>query len=136
MAVSEKHAKQANQSSAEQAPYPSEGYAWFVVAILMIVYIFSFIDRQILALLKPMLDSELKWSNEAYGYINSAFQGAYALGLLGFGWFIDRFGVKIGYAVSILATSSRPSSTMLISRIRNFWILPVTVVGKASTNFQ
>jgi hypothetical protein len=39
-------------------------------------------------------------------------------------------------AVSIRAAAWRPSSSMLISRIRNFWILPVTVVGKASTNFQ
>ena len=48
-----------------------------------------------------MLDAELKWTNEQYGIVNAAFQGAYARGLLGFGWFIDRFGVKIGYAFSI-----------------------------------
>ena len=29
-----------------------------------------------------------------------------------------------------------PSSATAISRIRNFWTLPVTVIGKASTNFQ
>src|SRR5262245_55674821 len=31
--------------------YPPTGYAWYVVAVLTIVYIFSFIDRQILNLL-------------------------------------------------------------------------------------
>ncbi len=40
------------------------------------------------------------------------------------------------YAVSIRAAAWRPSSSMLISRMRNFWILPVTVIGKCSTNFQ
>jgi MFS family permease len=32
-------------------PYPAPSYAWYVVAVLMIVYVFSFIDRQILSLL-------------------------------------------------------------------------------------
>mgnify|MGYP003347542033 CR=1 FL=1 len=35
---------------------PDQGYAWFVVAILMIVYIFSFIDRQIISLPNPPLE--------------------------------------------------------------------------------
>ena len=39
-------------------------------------------------------------------------------------------------AVSMLAASWSPNSSMLISRILNFWILPVTVIGKLSTNFQ
>mgnify|MGYP001548633998 CR=1 FL=1 len=34
-------------------------------------------------------------------------------------------------AVSIAATSPRPSSMIACSRILNFWILPVTVVGNA-----
>ena len=38
------------------------------------------------------------------------------------------------YAVVIAAAVSRPSSLMLCSRMMNFWTLPVTVVGKASTN--
>ena len=37
--------------------------------------------------------------------VNSAFQGAYAVGLLLFGWFVDRYGTKIGYAVSIVLWS-------------------------------
>ncbi|MGH8528929.1 MAG: spinster family MFS transporter [Nevskiales bacterium] len=37
----------------------SSGYAWFVVAILMIAYIFSFIDRQILSLLVAPIRRDL-----------------------------------------------------------------------------
>lgn len=41
------------QQSAQttEDPYPSNGYAWYVVGVLTFVYIFSFIDRQILNLL-------------------------------------------------------------------------------------
>src|SRR5215510_10757975 len=40
----------ANESD-QQGPYPHQGYAWYVVGVLKLVYIFSFIDRQILNLL-------------------------------------------------------------------------------------
>jgi len=39
------------------------------------------------------------------------------------------------YAVSIWATSSRCSSCIDTSRILNFWIFPVTLMGKPVTNF-
>src|SRR5689334_9118861 len=35
----------------EEEPYPPIAYAWYVVGALTIVYVFSFIDRQILNLL-------------------------------------------------------------------------------------
>ena len=40
------------------------------------------------------------------------------------------------YAVRTPAALDRPSSSTATSRILNFWILPVTVIGNASTNFQ
>ena len=48
-------------------------------------------------------------------------------------WIAIRRG---GHAVSICAASSKPSSLIACSRRLNFWIFPVTVVGKLSTNFQ
>jgi len=38
-------------SAADETPYPSTGYAWYVVGVLTLVYVFSFVDRQILNLL-------------------------------------------------------------------------------------
>jgi MFS family permease len=39
------------KSEEQEDPYPPVGYAWYVVGVLTLVYIFSFIDRQILSLL-------------------------------------------------------------------------------------
>src|SRR5205823_496439 len=39
------------------------------------------------------------------------------------------------YAVATVAACSRPSSSIADSRILNFCTLPVTVIGKESTNF-
>ena len=80
-------------------------YRWLVCALLFFATTINYIDRQILSLLKPILDEQLRWTNAQFGLVNSAFQAAYAVGLLLFGAFIDRVGTKIGYAVSIAAWS-------------------------------
>src|SRR6185436_15836126 len=76
-------------------------FRWFIVGLLFLATTINYMDRQVLSLLKPTLDVELKWSNEDYGKVQAAFFGVYAASYAVFGWFIDRFGVRIGYAVSI-----------------------------------
>ncbi|HVO12615.1 MAG TPA: MFS transporter [Vicinamibacteria bacterium] len=76
-------------------------YRWVVCALLFFATTVNYVDRQILALIKEFLDAELHWSNETFGWVNSTFQLAYAVGLLFFGRFVDRHGTRIGYAVSI-----------------------------------
>ena len=106
-------------------------HRWVILALLFFATTINYIDRQILALLKPMLDAELGWTNEQYGYVNSAFQAAYAFGLVGFGWFIDRFGVKIGYAVSIFAWSAAAAAHALVGSVSGFrWARVALGVGE------
>lgn len=81
-------------------------YRWLICALLFLATTINYLDRQILSLLKPILDEELKWTNEEFGQVNAVFQGAYALGLLAFGAFVDRHGSKVGYAVSIVFWSA------------------------------
>src|ERR1700749_2968334 len=80
-------------------------YRWVVCGLLFFATTINYMDRQILSLLKPILDTELGWTNEQYGWVNAAFQFAYAVGVLFFGTLIDRVGTKIGYALSIGAWS-------------------------------
>ncbi|HWV99723.1 MAG TPA: MFS transporter [Candidatus Acidoferrum sp.] len=80
-------------------------YRWVVCALLFLATTVNYVDRQILSLLKEILDRDIGWNNTQFGLVNSAFQFTYGVGLLGFGWFVDRFGTKIGYAVSIAAWS-------------------------------
>jgi len=95
-------------------------YRWVICALLFFATTVNYIDRQILSLLKPILDEEMHWTNEQFGLINSAFQGAYGIGLLIFGWFIDRFGTKIGYGVSIAAWSVAAIGHAFVSSITGF----------------
>jgi ACS family hexuronate transporter-like MFS transporter len=80
-------------------------FRWVICALIFFATTINYMDRQILSLIKEILDKQLGWTNEQFGMVNSAFQGAYGIGLLLFGWFIDRYGTKIGYAVSIAAWS-------------------------------
>lgn len=49
--------------------FPKPGYAWFTVAVLLVVYTFSFIDRQILALLGPAIKADFGISDTEFGLL-------------------------------------------------------------------
>jgi ACS family hexuronate transporter-like MFS transporter len=95
-------------------------YRWLVCALLFFATTVNYFDRQILSLLKPMLDHELGWTNEEFGRVNAAFQGMYAVGLLVFGVLVDRLGSKIGYALSIGAWSLAAISHSLAGTVAGF----------------
>lgn len=76
-------------------------YRWRVVALLFFATTINYIDRQILSMLKPFIAEDFALSEASYGYIVSAFQAAYAIGLLFAGGLIDRFGTRISYAVAV-----------------------------------
>jgi len=95
-------------------------YRWLVCALLFLATTINYVDRQILSLLKPILDGELGWTNTQFGTVNAAFQAAYAVGLLLFGAFIDRFGARAGYAVSIAAWSLAAMAHALVGSVAGF----------------
>src|SRR5437867_856797 len=90
-------------------------YRWIICSLLFFATTINYIDRQILSLLKEILDKQIGWSNAQFGWVNSSFQLAYGVGLLGFGWFVDRFGTKIGYAISITAWSFAAAAHALVA---------------------
>jgi MFS transporter, ACS family, hexuronate transporter len=96
-------------------------HRWLVCALLFLATTINYVDRQILSLLKPILDTELGWTNQEFGNVNAAFQGAYAIGLLLFGAFVDRFGTKVGYAVSIAAWSLAALGHALVASVGGFF---------------
>jgi ACS family hexuronate transporter-like MFS transporter len=96
------------------------GHRWAVCGLLFFATTINYIDRQILSLLKPILDDQLHWTNAEFGMVNSAFQGAYGVSLLIFGWLIDKYGTKIGYAISIAAWSLAAMGHALVGSVGGF----------------
>jgi ACS family hexuronate transporter-like MFS transporter len=110
-------------------------YRWVVCALLFFATTVNYIDRQILALIKEFLDAELGWSNATFGWVNGVFQIAYAFGLLFFGWFVDRYGTKIGYAVSITAWSIAAVGHALVGSVGGFFTARVALGLSEGGNF-
>ncbi len=110
-------------------------YRWVVCALLFFATTINYLDRQILALLKPILDEQLHWTNEQFGAANSFFQGAYAMSLLIFGWFIDRFGTKIGYATSIIVWSFAAMAHALVHSVTGFYFARIALGLGEGGNF-
>jgi MFS transporter, ACS family, hexuronate transporter len=76
-------------------------FRWRICALLFFATTINYVDRQVLGLLAPLLQSQIGFNEVQYGYIVTAFQAAYALGLLAMGPIIDRIGTKLGYTLSI-----------------------------------
>ena len=76
-------------------------YRWTICALLFFGTTMNYVDRQVLGLLAPELQTKIGWTEVQYGYIVTAFQAAYALGLLLMGRLIDLIGTRVGYALSI-----------------------------------
>lgn len=76
-----------------------------VLALLVLVTLVGYADRQVIALLKPVLDRELGWTASDYATISSGFQLAVAIGFLGAGWLVDRFGPRMALGVGLVGWS-------------------------------
>jgi MFS transporter, ACS family, hexuronate transporter len=82
-----------------------KNYRWRICALLFFATTINYIDRQVIGLLKPVLEKEFNWTESDYGQIVMIFSASYAIGLLGFGRIIDKIGTKIGYSISIVVWS-------------------------------
>ncbi len=79
-----------------------DSFRWMILFMLFAATTINYLDRQILSILKPLLDTEFGWTDADYGMIMSIFQASYAVGLTMFGWIIDKYGARMGYAISIV----------------------------------
>lgn len=72
-----------------------------LIALVFIATALNYVDRQVLALLKPTLEAQFGWSDQQFAHLGSVFQITAAASLLGVGWFVDRFGVRASYAIAV-----------------------------------
>jgi len=106
---------QTNGNSGANDEYPSSGYAWYVVVILTLAYVFSFIDRQILSLLVQPIRADLGISDTQM----SLLQG------LAFGIFYTLLGIPIG------RLADRRSRRGIIAAGVTIWCLMTAACGLA-----
>ncbi|HKT29581.1 MFS transporter [Dyella sp.] len=110
-------------------------YRWRVCAMLLLATTINYTDRQVLGVLAPFLQQQIGWNELQYSYIVTAFQAAYAIGLLGAGAIIDKFGTRIGYALSIGVWSLAAAGHALATGVVSFAVARFALGLGESGNF-
>jgi len=91
---------------------------WRVLAVLFFATTINYIDRNVLSFVmtsdgfktdllglpagQPLDEAAQAHFKEVMGYVDACFKFAYAAGFLLVGWLMDRLGVRLGYAISIV----------------------------------
>ena len=107
-----------NLQQGEEAP-PARG-SWYVLAILVLVYTFNFIDRQIVGILAVPIKADLGLTDTELGLMGGL---AFAL-----------FYTSLGIPVAILA--DRTSRTWIMTIALAIWSLMTAVCGLAQNFWQ
>jgi MFS transporter, ACS family, hexuronate transporter len=93
---------------------------WTICAMLFVATSINYMDRQVIAILKPTLQHSIGMTELDYGYIVDAFQIAYALGLLLAGRLVDKIGARIGYMLVMAVWSLSAMGHALASTALEF----------------
>jgi len=78
---------------------------WLILGLIIGAGVLNYVDRQIIAVLKPVIEADLHWSDIDYGRLASLFQLAAAAGYLVTGRIVDRLGVKWANPLGVAAWS-------------------------------
>ncbi len=95
----------------------------------------NYIDRQVIGILKPFISESLGWNEADYGFIVTAFQVAYAIGLVTTGRFLDKFGTRIGYLWAIIVWSVAGMAHAAARSVTSFAIFRFLLGLGESANF-
>lgn len=108
-------------------PWPSPVIGWYAVAILTLAYVFSFIDRTIIALMVEPIKADLDLSDTQIGILHGfAFALFYTLMGLPIGWLADRSRRNVVISTGIFVWSLM---TAVCGLAKSFWHLFLARVG-------
>src|SRR5258707_3356197 len=98
-----------------------------ICALLFVASTINYIDRQVIGLLKPTLQSQIGWNEIDYSNIIFAFQLAYAIGLLFVGKVMDWLGSRKGFSLSVLVWSVAAMAHALAHSVMGFGVARFTL---------
>jgi MFS family permease len=100
MSVTEKKLATDNRQPATSSWFP-----WLLVAMLWVVVLLNYLDRQVIFSVFPLLKSELQLSDQQLGLLSTVFLWIYALLSPISGYLADRFGRRRIIIISLLVWS-------------------------------
>jgi len=100
---------------------------WLLLGLLIVAGIINYADRQIIAVLKPLLEHDLHWNDQDYGLLTSIFQFSAAISYLGVGWFVDRVGLKWANPLAVGAWSLAAMAHTVVRTFAQFAVARVAL---------
>lgn len=82
-----------------------ENRRWVIIVIIFLCTVFNYYDRQILAVLKPILKEEFDMGDIGYANLVNVFTIFYALMYPVSGWMVDRLGPRLVMFFSVVGWS-------------------------------
>jgi len=124
----------AGHDAAHEEPWPSPARAWYAIGILLIAFVFSFIDRSIIALLVEPIKKDLGISDFGIGLLQGlAFAIFYTLVGIPIGRLADRLSRRRIIAVGIFLWSLMTAACGLAKSFTGLFLARVGVgVGEAT----
>lgn len=114
--------------------YPSPAYAWYVVVILFLAFVVSFIDRQIISLLVEPIKADLGISDTQIGLLQGfAFTVFYTFAGIPLGRLVDKKNRKVIIIVGMFLWSVMTAMCGLAKNFTHLFIARIGVgVGEAA----
>ena len=94
-----------------------------LIGLLFVAIALNYVDRQVLALLKPTLEAQFGWTDQQFAHLGSVFQVTAAASFLFVGWLVDRFGVRLTLGIGVALWSLFGMAHAFASTVQQFVIV-------------
>jgi ACS family hexuronate transporter-like MFS transporter len=108
------------RSTAVAAKSKIKRLRWYICALLFFAATINYLDRQVIATLKPTLQQQGIWDDVGYSWVVFTFQTAYAIGLLLAGRVMDWLGTRKGFSLSVAFWSVAAMGHALAASVVSF----------------
>jgi ACS family hexuronate transporter-like MFS transporter len=93
---------------------------WWPSTVMMLGTVLAYLDRQVLALLSPMILAETHLNAQSYTETISAFSYAYMLSTIFWGSILDRIGLRLGMLISLTVWMVASASHSIVGTFLGF----------------
>jgi ACS family hexuronate transporter-like MFS transporter len=122
------------QNAPDTIPSQIGGRRWLICGLLFFAATVNYMDRQVIALLKPTLQVQFGWTEVGYSNIVTAFQFAYGAGLLFIGKLIDKLGTRKGFSLAVFVWSAAAMAHAAAGSIVQFAVARFSLgIGEAGS---
>ncbi len=114
---------------------PATNRRWLICGLLFAITTINYMDRNILGVLKPTIQSDLHFSETDFGDIIFFFTLAYAFGYAGMGWLTDRIGIRWGLAVAATLWCLASTAHGMVASVGGFMVARIALGLGEGGNF-